>query len=305
MDDTFVIGDVHGHLDRLEALLKQEGLLKLCDQCDGNGTIQTAEKIEGGQIEYRSDQCKPCYGFGHMRDRPEVTVIQLGDLGHFGRDGSPTADVFCLQTAVLGWIDLMLWGNHDRALIDPVHTFTGHIQNREALHYLKHLQDKGKLKLAHVAHGFLITHAGLAQAFKAQKVDQALKDDPDLFAEWMNVEDDKYLKSHGEDADPQATSIRDAISVHRGGHSNTGGVLWRDINEKLYDGFRQIFGHSADPKNQVCYCWKNGRERIDKDGPFRDDASYCVDIGGKPGRPGNDCLAGIWLPSEKIVRVDL
>jgi hypothetical protein len=30
MDNVFVIGDVHGNLDRLEALLKQEGLLTWC-----------------------------------------------------------------------------------------------------------------------------------------------------------------------------------------------------------------------------------------------------------------------------------
>ena len=160
--------------------------------------------------------------------------------------------------------------------------------------------------------GFLITHAGLAQAFKGQNVDQKLKIDLREFVAWMNEEDAKYLDAHLSidlDAEPDknATGIRDAISAHRGGGSNVGGILWRDINEKLYGGFRQVFGHSADPENQVRYCWKNGHTR-DKDlvpTNFRDSMSYCIDIGGKPGRPGNSCLAGIYLPSETTVRVDL
>jgi hypothetical protein len=53
---TLVIGDVHGHLDRLTALLEQEEVIARND----------------------SD--------GYDRVNHDVRVVQVGDLGHFGAD---------------------------------------------------------------------------------------------------------------------------------------------------------------------------------------------------------------------------
>lgn len=308
LDDTFVIGDVHGHLDRLEALLKQEGLLGRCEVCQGGGEV--VDNIFGRDYDY--EDCINCNGMGQLRLRKDVTVVQLGDLGHFGRDGSPTADTLCYKyVADNRWADIVLWGNHDRALVDSSHIFTGFLKNYDALHYIAKLRDEDRMRLAYSAHGFLITHAGLAAAFKDQKVGAQLKTDPVAVASWLNHHDDLYLtalldvEDHG-GLDRNALAVTNAIGVRRGGRVNTGGILWRDIEEKLYDGFRQVFGHSADPQNQVRYCTKSAhtRQRPAMEGsPFY--GSYCIDVGGKPGRPGVDCLAGIWLPSEKVVRVDL
>ena len=301
MDNVFVIGDVHGHIDRLEALLKQEGLLAWCHLCQGSGLRHPADL---------ASQCEKCLGEGTLRVREDVTVIQLGDLGHFGVDGSPTADLLAYKYVTKNrWADVVLWGNHDRALVDPNHAFggfTGARMNREVGHYINILMEEGRLMLAMEAHDFLITHAGLAAAFKQQKVPAQLKTDPAAFADWINDEDEKFLET--KECDKNAWGIRDAISRKRGGSGSVGGILWRDIDENLYDGFRQVFGHSADHKEHaVRYCWKGGYTRKIESMKHTDQsrASYCIDIGGKGDLKEDQCLAGTWLPSETIVRVDL
>jgi len=98
--------------------------------------------------------------------------------------------------------------------------------------------------------------------------------------------------------------VRDAIAIKRGGHAHAGGILWRDIEEKLYPEFRQVFGHSADHKyREVRYCNQWGYSRLEI--PEYAGQSYCIDVGGPDKWPGAKCLAGIWLPEERIVRVDL
>jgi hypothetical protein len=271
---------VHGHLDRLEALLKQEGFLDRCEECDGSGTYGDG---------YDQD-CPWCQGLGWIRLRTDVTIVQLGDLGHFGRDASPTGDILCYKYVTDNrWADIVLWGNHDRALVDPGHAFNGFLQNYEVMHYIQLLRGQGRMRLAYEAHDFLITHAGLALAFKDQKVNDGLKTDPAKLADWLNTEDEKYLSQWLDGAvknrhvlDYQALAIRDAIGTRRGGRVNVGGILWRDINEKLYDGFRQVFGHSADSeRGQVRYCTKAIHTRKPLAlGDMIDEASYCIDVGG-------------------------
>lgn len=314
MDNVFVIGDVHGNLDRLEALLKEAGLLVWCNDCDGGGDMHA--------IAGRSDlDCPECKGIGWKRvhREPDVTVVQLGDLGHFGDGGSPTGDLLCYKYVTENrWVDVVLWGNHDRAVVDPQHVFTDYQYHPEPLHFIERLHNEGRLQLAFTAYGFLITHAGLAAAFKQQRIDDELKTDVVKFVDWMNDQDELYLDTQGphgsfqneDKLDQQAIGIRDAISNRRGGYNSIGGLLWRDIEENLYDGWRQIFGHSADTKkHQVRYVTRNTHTRaIPPDGEW--DGSYCIDVGGKPGRPSEkgvnpNTLAGIWLPSERIVKVNL
>jgi hypothetical protein len=314
MDNVFVIGDVHGHLDRLEALLKQEGLLEWCDTCEGGGETK---RIVISPDHTESEDCPDCLGEGWRRARKNVIIVQLGDLGHFGSRGSSTGDLLCYKYVTKNrWADVVLWGNHDRALVDRTHAFTDFMHDGQTIHYIRMLHEEGRMQLAFDAHGFLITHAGLAAHFKQQKVPDELKTNLEKFVDWMNDEDEKYLGTSlvnpsvdWKELDRQAIGIRDAISYRRGGASSVGGILWRDIEEGLYDGFRQIFGHSADHKeHKVRYVVKGTHtrnEEVAKEWAQKAPLSYCIDVGGKGEAPGDDCLAGIWLPSEKIVRVDL
>lgn len=277
---TLVIGDVHGHLDRLAALLEQENIIR----DEGNGEWQ--------------------------RINHDVEVVQLGDLGHFGKGGSPTGDLLSYEYAS-EWLDIVLWGNHDRAVVDEsIHAFKGFQRPRpEVRHIMQLLRFDGKLRLAWEAHGWFISHAGLALAFKYNNISDELKSDPRELADWLNDQDDLWLDGHKDGIHKVAHAIRDAISSRRGGRSKFGGILWRDINENLYQRFPQVFGHTADSKHEVQFCWEKGHTRkfdsipeaaFDKtDGKL----SYCIDIGGKGDNPGDECLAGIWLPEQRIVKV--
>src|SRR5687767_7086069 len=121
---TLVVPDVHGHFDRLLALLSQEGIVD----------PKTEERINH-----------------------DVEVVQLGDLGHFGQGGTPTGDMFCYDVART-WFDIVLWGNHDRAVVDGTHAFTGQEQPRDETYHLMHILDKmGKYKFAWAAHNWLLT----------------------------------------------------------------------------------------------------------------------------------------------------
>ena len=273
--DTLVLGDVHSHLDRLEALLLQEGIIGDCPVCEGTG-------------ESRDDDpfCVLCDGTGLARINHDVKVIQLGDLGHFG--GGYTADLLTYQFGIQ-WLDEILWGNHDRAVIqERAHSFGGYAgASPETRDLMDDARNKGKLKLASAAHGFLLTHAGLHSEFKHNDAPAEVKQNPQEFAAWMNAmdaRDDGVNAAYG----PTFIATRDNISTSRGGRARAGGILWRDASESLYPGFRQIFGHSA------------GRKVRRYQSKFAGD-SYCVDIGSEH----NGHLAGIWLPSERVVEVEV
>lgn len=280
---VFAIGDVHGHLLRFVRLLEQEGLIGPCPGCDGMGRVDIVEP-SGEVIE-----CPECEGTCMVRARHDVEIIMLGDVGHFGYGGSPTGDMITYEYAER-FADLILWGNHDRAVFSPRHIFSGYERPRpETANKMVELQKKGKMALAADRHGYLLTHAGLHAAFKYNKVEDRLKSDPNAFAEWINGISDPLADV--DEGEFDKVGVVDSVYHRRGGSSQAGGILWRDFEEKLYDGFRQVFGHSASREHKV---------RRSKTG-----YGICIDIGGKKEAGADNCLAGIYLPSEKVVRVDL
>lgn len=280
---TLVIGDCHGHFDRLEALLRQEGIIGTCPDCGGMGD---------GPLEDDPDLfCELCAGDGIARVNRDVEVVQLGDLGHFGSErgpygesvpGSSTADLLCWEAAVKkDWVDVILWGNHDRAVVDSHHEFGGYIAPPlETIELISDANASGKLKLTHVAHGYLLTHAGLHKSFKYQKdVPDIIKEDPQAFSDWINeIDFEDLIREDG----PRPNPIRDNIGKMRNGPAAAGGILWRDATEKLYTPFKQVFGHTRGEKV------RRYKEKHDSDW------SWCVDIGDQ----NNGKLAGIWLPVD-------
>lgn len=235
MKRTFVIGDVHGHVDRLLALLTRAGIVNQHDE-------------------------------GYSR-RSDVEVVQLGDLGQFDVE-SRVGDMAC-YTAARGkqrLIDVVLWGNHDRAVVDPeCHRFRGFTPPPGKLVEAVMAADP---VFAYEAHGWLLTHAGLGpihgqglQGMPASKIAKAINE-------------------------LGGSSCTDDIGHFRGGLAAEGGVLWRDSREGLLLHVPQVFGHSRGDIR--CY----EREGSDK-------ASWCIDVGSK--LDGN--LAGIWLPEQKIVAI--
>lgn len=301
---VFVIGDIHGHIDRLEALLKHEGLIGWCEICQGGGQVGDAE-------------CIFCHGFGiARRDNGANHVVLLGDVGHFGIETSPSLDTMTWQVADV-WADTVLWGNHDRAVVQDEHAFRGYMEPPATTkHIMQMLRAERTLKLAFAAHGFLMTHAGLHVAFENQKTAVGFnKNDPVEVAAWLNVNDELWFVDGK--YDPVMAGVRDCVGRIRNGRCDAGGILWRDVNEKLYtwspehpERFRQVFGHTADhKKHAVRYCGEQMFTRkLDRN---EVNPSYCIDVGGKGENPGDNCLAGLWIGvpghygNEAVVRIDL
>lgn len=213
---------------------------------------------------------------GRIND--DVRVVHVGDLGNFS-DDSLTRDQICFDAAD-NWFDEILWGNHDYSAVTRRMRFKGYGEPaNETRIWIRDLQRKGKLVLATSAHGFLITHAGLHPHYGA-----IFEDDPDpkRIAGFLN----EALKEGDGDILAQLWL---SVGHSRGGRKgDVGGLLWRDISEPIWEGVRQVFGHSADRDGVV-------RTVGDPNSP-----SYAIDIGAK----NHSRQAGIWLPEEKIVRVD-
>lgn len=205
MRPVFVIGDVHGHYDRLVALLHKAGFLAF-DFGDGAEEVPTIRPTG-----LRAD------------------IVQVGDLGHFGWE-TRVNDLLCYELARQLGITV-LWGNHDYATQSPWHAFMGYAPPAPELLNAVHLV---KPVFAVERHGYLITHAGLHPYFVHKRYDktplpegQALG--PGNWAAWIN--------DHGDE-------VINFISTYRGGCTHAGGVLWRDDREPLYNGFPQVYGHT-------------------------------------------------------------
>lgn len=236
---TFVIGDVHGHLDRLVRLLHKAGFI------DANGDPTAQANI--------------------------VRVVQLGDLGHYGFDSKDNDLATWRAVQKYDWFHVLM-GNHDMCVFDvDRHGFRGYdYPHAETVELMR---AKG-LSFATAANGYLLTHAGLHPAYvplSKEAAAEGLVDRAKFMAALIN------LTCQGADF---TVPVRDDIASYRGGLATQGGVLWRDVREALSD-IPQVFGHTRA---------HNVRRIAD---------SWCVDIAEKD----SDMLAGIWLPSCKVVTV--
>jgi len=196
MSRIFAIGDVHGHVDRLEKLLAKAGVTK------------------------------------------DDTVVQLGDLGNFGRDA--TQDYECYALARDNKF-IVLWGNHDRAVVSNASWFRGYTEPNVRLH---DLMFEVAPRWFHKEHGVLFTHAGLHPAY--------VKYHPS----------DEYPVFSGEPVNENASIFTD-IGPYRGGMARQGGILWRDAREPLWNGIVQVFGHTRGAIRRY------------------HEKSYCIDVGDK------------------------
>jgi len=196
----------------------------------------------------------------------ETLIICTGDLGDFRRD-SKDRDLRAYELAD-DWIDLMLWGNHDYSMINKKIAFSGYTDpHPETAKIMLDWMAMGKLRFAAQTHGFLLTHAGLHRF--------AMDEDYDL-AGWVDALND-WTCDH---------QFITNIPPHRGGWDNWGGIIWRDDDEALHSGLQQIYGHSRGQTTR----------QYGEKGHY----SYCLDIG----YHHVPSLAGIWLPEERVARVD-
>jgi hypothetical protein len=262
---VFAIGDVHGHGERLVALLLSQGLISLCS-CMGKG-------------------CSQCYHSGYIRSEKVACLVQLGDLGHFGDNGNAAGDHYCYQLAQ-SVFDVVLWGNHDRAVVSPTHHFN-HFSPPE-VDTFGLVANEVPHKLGFIAQGFLLTHSGLHRSLLRQNLNSILKAPRGFIAAINRLDGPSVDELTDLGVSPTAITLlqefRDSISAYRGGAQQFGGILWRDTRESLYP-VRQVFGHTKSDKVRR-YMTPGGM-------------GYCIDLG----TPHNGRLAGIWLPEEQIVEV--
>lgn len=271
---TLIIGDIHGQLFRLEELLFQEGLLDHCPVCAGEGddTAPTGEPTF----------CGTCHGFGVMRINRDVEVVQLGDLVDLmPMRTSESADGTVMHAGSY-WIDVFLCGNHE-APMQGMRAFGGYVPNLNVQHIIATLKAEGRYRLAHAAHGYLITHAGLGNVMAEQRTGSLKRHDVERLGAWINRKNkDKDSIKHG--PIHGGWPVRDNISMFRGGWHEDGGIIWRDSREALWD-VPQIFGHTShELALQVSF-------------PEKGLPSYCIDTS------KHGSVSAIWLPEQKIVTV--
>lgn len=243
---ALIVGDVHGQLPRLERLLLEEGILGPCQICAATGDVSDGTE----DVAF----CDLCQGYGLVRVDLDTEVIQLGDLMDVmpGRT-SPTADEMIMGFAD-SWIDVFLWGNHERPIVGGP-TFNGYVRpSQEVLDRIERWQSEGKIKLAHHFGDFLITHAGLgAAAFTGDWSDDSSSHrehtgslnrySPKHLSAWINRKDPErpyFRKMY----DGYGWDLRDNIGYDRGGSAYWGGIIWRDARESLWS-IPQIFGHTS------------------------------------------------------------
>jgi hypothetical protein len=279
---AFIIGDVHGRLARLEALLLEAEIIGPCAVCFASGDVSDGSD--------EAQFCPACDGNGLMRIDHETEVIQLGDLIDANpQRTSPTADSMIVRFAD-SWVDTLLWGNHERPIINGP-TFDGYGRpDEETLETLAQWRKEGRYKLATHFNDYLITHAGLSDfAFTGERTGSLNRHSAERLACWINLQDEKrphpnYL-AHRDYGDPSNTwPLRDNIGQDRGGWDLWSGLLWRDSREGLWP-VPQIFGHTS-------------HRAVIKIEDEKGGSSYCVDTS------KHDRVSGIWLPSQEIVTVD-
>lgn len=243
MRPTLIIGDVHGHYDRLYELLRAAGVID----------------VRGKRVDH------------------DTEVIQIGDLGDCSED-SRAGDLACWELVRDRVIDLVIWGNHDRAVFHPGHFFSAYGEPIGATtEIMSSLVEEERVVIAAHRHGHLITHAGLDDEWRQREPRLDLETAADLAETLVAIESDTSHKF---------VAVIDAIEPLRGGHDPVGGVLWRHCGRPgdpaQLVGVPQIVGHT-----------KGEDVRRDERG------NWCIDIGTRR----NGRLAALRLPSMEVVEI--
>jgi hypothetical protein len=215
-----------------------------------------------------------------VRVNHDVEVVQLGDLGDF-RIPSQTNDSICWSIADR-WLDVVLWGNHERPVIGGM-AFGGYYpplpEVKEKMLLMRH---ENRLKLAHAAHGFLLTHAGMPEYYFGNTRTGSLKrSDAEAVARWLNRKDRDQPHKF---SSAQIWMLRDAIGPGRGGMQRSGGLLWRDdFEDELWDGLPQVYGHTSDKLIRLPQALRQ--------------PAYNVDLS------KHGAIGAVWLPEQRAVTV--
>lgn len=207
----------------------------------------------------------------------DVNVIHLGDLIHAGKSGSRTGDQL-LACKADDWFDEWTYGNHDLAVFDGHHMFSGFDTPSDiTIKAMLELRESGKLKYATMAHGFIICHAGVHKRF-------------DVEPKFKNMTSEELVAFANENP---LHGIVSAVGHARFGRSPVGGIIWMDWKmEKHSQKFKYICGHTS-------LGYRKRKEDPNCKSKKDEWGNWNIDLG----TPENGTIAGIWLPDERPVQV--
>lgn len=170
--------------------------------------------------------------------KPEIEHVALGD--YVDSFTEPVDRQVQALQLLLDSDAVLIWGNHDlHYLATPPFICTGYQYKDEQVYRALIEANKGRFKAAHVADGWLCTHAGVNDRLSKSENESAI-------ADRLNREMEEYLDRPHE---PGPQSIF-AIGRGRGGQSSCGGIFWFDFKREygLDLSIKQIFGHTETPE---------------------------------------------------------
>jgi hypothetical protein len=207
-----VVGDLHGDLEGLRALLAHLGVLdRFSKRCDGFHIAQLGDLIHGGHHEERAD-----------RQMLEEVLER-------------------------GWLDEVLCGNHE--LWPAFHLPSGRWEgmtdppDQKVVELLQQLRLRGGLTAASAVDGWLLTHAGLHPLYQ-KRVPAGLRMTAVDLATYLCAAFEARI------GDRSGRDLFDAVGPVRSGGRDplAGGIFWADAYEmataKPRNRVPQIFGHT-------------------------------------------------------------
>lgn len=223
--NTIVIGDTHGSMPALYDVLKRAGAIQWDKDADDYVRL------------------------------PDFRIIQIGDLANMAPHGEVyrgfvSQDKEVLQFAQDGFIDEIVIGNHELLFTHGLKSgyWYGMASNSQlesgVLELVSSLVSSNKYIAATEAHGYLLTHAGIAPRFQRK-----LPDDPEETAFILND-----LLIGRATRELNYVPVIDDAGYYSGGRGS-GGMFWLrpdEVSSYEWIGvtkYKQIVGHTPNKDN--------------------------------------------------------
>lgn len=225
---TFVVPDIHGRYESLEALLKTAGVLSA------------------------SGEREPAIEFVAKGAWEQYQVISIGDLANATLTDQ-NGDERCLLKA-REWFDKLVLGNHESGYLFDNMGFNGYYPAPHLRSLYNSLRNEDRVVPAVLINNTLLTHAGVHKYFEfdtAEEAYNAINDVWDRYRELSDNWDEKFY--FGPNIEIPKALLLDAVAGARGGSAPFGGILWSDWDERKNDRFSQIVGHTPKKNGPILH----------------------------------------------------
>lgn len=215
---TFVVPDIHGRPDSLEALLLHAGVIT----------------EDGTRIRELEFECSGVF--------EPFQVISIGDLLN-ATLSDVNGDEACLLKS--HWFDKLILGNHESGYVFENMGFNGYYPAPHLRDQYNQYVQSGHVVPSMLVGDTLLTHAGVHAFFEFGTALEAHVMIQDVWANYREYSanwDEKFYFSDNIEI-PKALLL-DAVSSKRGGGVPFGGILWADWAEPKNASFSQVMGHT-------------------------------------------------------------